>query len=299
MADNDDHKNYKAIKMGIQDIVKNRKFHRQLTQLVKQCSKIAILGALNIHTKAYTWTREGNDAMLNAMFGGKFFAEPYFREVYNKDGPLYQDLAQRGIINGLGIEILHGHGQVIYYLAQDYKVNFANNVIFRHQRWIKMVYTAYRRMHNMPDPDETEMSNAVKYLCFEPSTDVGPDVDFIQFLESQFGMHIDGQGFFENIKEDWSTFVPFFVKCQLYVYQWNKLVDEQIADAVAAADGNVLDDRVVEIQRRSLKLFTVIPQLSWKRKHITLDTRSLKQILNVNKAYGSKYPETDFLAFQN
>lgn len=89
MADSYDVGDFWVVEMGMKDIIVNRKQHRFMTKMVIKRSKVAKFGALNVHVKAFTWAPEGNDIIFNEMFDRKFYAEPYFREIYDQHSELH------------------------------------------------------------------------------------------------------------------------------------------------------------------------------------------------------------------
>lgn len=290
MADNNrrdrdrdrDRRNFKVVKMGTEKTFVDRQLGNIITELTKKCSIVAILGALNLHAKAYTWARDNNNDALQLLFPANFnhkHVAPIFREVYVDNTHIKLTLTQMGLFDEL-IGDLTAHGQIIMYLAKDYTVNFKNNVVFSHRRWLKLLFQAYCRMGNTPDPTVQNMKSTLDYLCHPPIeglADPTPDQQFIDFLVEYFQLEINGKGYFAAMKEEWGKFVPFFIQAQLYVYRYNVEENQKPAD----------DQRKVKTNR-------VIPQLTWHRHHITLDTRCLKQILNVH--CNTKYTDGNYLA---
>lgn len=59
-----------------------KSMYKAINEVVNKISKVAILGALNIHLKALTFTTSNRMDLLTEMFSSKFNPDGYFREVH-------------------------------------------------------------------------------------------------------------------------------------------------------------------------------------------------------------------------
>lgn len=279
---------FRVIKYGNIGKFVEAKIQREIIRVVKVCSRIAILASIRIHCQAMTYARENMDDHLETMFAGKFKSDAYFREHQLPNEPFSQLLQELQLINRN--EDLRVCAQPIAYLAKEYDTNLENNVIHRHRRWLKVLIKCYCRQNGREEWNDAIVNNTLNFLCSIPPGDDDdaaaayippvPQHDFIEFLFEHFHIDAAQQGYFADINETWSTHIPFFLKVQIYVHSWN--------ERVKAERKNDKPDE--ESDNKMLKVFRIIPQHTFKRKHITLDKLFLVGILNLFRPYGTAYP---------
>lgn len=292
---------FRVIKYGNLSNFVSQEIQNEIRRVVKTSSRVAIFASIRIHTQAMEYARKDMDDHLNTMFTD-FNSDSYFRESFTCPDAPFSELFRNLNINE---EDTTACGQTIAYLAREFDRNLKNNVVFRHRRWLKVLFVAYFRSNQRDDPSDKAIADTLDYLCYQPPNDSDsddgdaptaavpvPDRDFIEFLQEQFHIDCSQAGYFGNILEKWSTHIPFFLKVQIFVHGYNVTCQTSEAETEsppAKKKAKTNAKKPKETSTQQLTVFRIIPIHTWSRKHVRFDRLSLLQILNTQRNYGDCY----------
>lgn len=283
----------KITKCTLESVLNNNEHKNNLSNLITKTvcdiTKINKLATLNCHQTLYNLVKKGSDDELRNMF--LIDGYPDFRNYFyscqksrkeNANYNLSPEFRNDMIVNNVNIPVVTGVGQLIKFLYQDFGDRFRSNInkykYSRVLRFFKCVVSNHYIAENKELIDDT-----MKYL-FDPQSTVMPSQRFLDIYLRTIkpllpvvaanvqNAHEIPRGWFYDHKK-WFCHVPEMIRIQWHIRAYNRKIQQNYFKN---------KDKKVKKQKRQRPIhnFTVVPQSTLQRRHVTIDSEALMGLAN-------------------